>query len=142
MRFVGMHDLHARSAYQPTIHKQGDRWIAYIGHDGGREAVPNPVRGGGAGRDRSGFLEFARKPQPFLFRGGERFFQLAALSRKLRRFLRLADEGVRLAERRIDACHQISELTDLLFQRRDAFAHRRRRTLVLLNEIRALTWRS
>ena len=31
MRLVGSDDLQARSAYQPTIHHQGDRWIAYIG---------------------------------------------------------------------------------------------------------------
>ena len=38
MRLVGMNDLQARSAYQPTIHKQGDRYIAYIGHHGGTAA--------------------------------------------------------------------------------------------------------
>ena len=30
MRLVGMHDLQARSAYQPTIHRQGDRTIASL----------------------------------------------------------------------------------------------------------------
>ena len=34
IRLVGFNDLQARSAYQPTIHKQGDRYIAYIGHHG------------------------------------------------------------------------------------------------------------
>lgn len=43
MRLVGTNDLQARSAYQPTIHHQGDRWIAYIGHHGGTDDVPNPV---------------------------------------------------------------------------------------------------
>ena len=43
MRLVGYNDLQARSAYQPTIHQQGGRWIAYIGHHGGTDAVPNPV---------------------------------------------------------------------------------------------------
>ncbi len=43
MRLVGYNDLQARSAYQPTIHHQGDRWIAYIGHHGGTDAIPNPV---------------------------------------------------------------------------------------------------
>ena len=38
MALVGYDDLQARSAYQPTIHRQGNRWIAYIGHHGGREA--------------------------------------------------------------------------------------------------------
>jgi len=43
MRLVGMNDLQARSAYQPTIHHQGDRYIAYIGHHGGTPEVPKPV---------------------------------------------------------------------------------------------------
>ena len=43
MRLVGINDLQARSAYQPTIHKQGNRYIAYIGHHGGTPDVPKPV---------------------------------------------------------------------------------------------------
>src|SRR5229473_60441 len=43
MRLVGFNDLQARSAYQPIIHKQGDRYIAYVGHHGGTESVPKPV---------------------------------------------------------------------------------------------------
>ena len=43
MRLVGHNDLQARSAYQPIIHKQGDRYIAYVGHHGGTESVPKPV---------------------------------------------------------------------------------------------------
>ena len=43
MRLVGYNDLQARSAYQPTIHKQGDRYIAYIGHHGGTDDVPKPM---------------------------------------------------------------------------------------------------
>src|SRR5690242_5264196 len=43
MRLVGMNDLQARSAYQPTIHKQGDRYIAHIGHHGGTPDVPKPL---------------------------------------------------------------------------------------------------
>src|SRR4030088_1637645 len=43
MKLVGANDLQARSAYQPTIHHQGDRWIAYIGHHGGTDAIPDPV---------------------------------------------------------------------------------------------------
>jgi len=31
MELVGYHDLQGRSAYQPVIHRQGNRWIAYIG---------------------------------------------------------------------------------------------------------------
>jgi len=34
MQLVGFHDLQGRSAYQPVIHKQGERWIAYVGHHG------------------------------------------------------------------------------------------------------------
>jgi hypothetical protein len=44
MRLVGMNDLQARSAYQPTIHHQGDRWIAYIGHHGGTDPIPDPLK--------------------------------------------------------------------------------------------------
>ena len=29
MRLVGFSDLQGRSAYQPTIHHQGNRWIIY-----------------------------------------------------------------------------------------------------------------
>src|SRR6201995_2104192 len=43
MKLVGYNDLQARSAYQPTIHHQGDRWIAYIGHHGGTDEIPSPV---------------------------------------------------------------------------------------------------
>jgi hypothetical protein len=43
MRLVGYHDLSARTAYQPTIKKQGDRWIAYVGSHGGR--MVNPLTG-------------------------------------------------------------------------------------------------
>ncbi len=43
MRLVGYDSLQARSAYQPTIHKQGDRYIAYIGHHGGTNKIATPV---------------------------------------------------------------------------------------------------
>jgi hypothetical protein len=43
MGLVGYNDLQARSAYQPVVHHQGDRYIAYIGHHGGTSAVPKPV---------------------------------------------------------------------------------------------------
>ena len=43
MELVGYNDLQARSAYQPVIQKQGDRWIAYIGHHGGVQL--NPLTG-------------------------------------------------------------------------------------------------
>ncbi|OFW03445.1 MAG: hypothetical protein A3I61_16745 [Acidobacteria bacterium RIFCSPLOWO2_02_FULL_68_18] len=43
MRLVGHHDLQGRSAYQPEIKRQGDRWIAYVGHHGGN--ARNPLTG-------------------------------------------------------------------------------------------------
>jgi hypothetical protein len=43
MRLVGSNDLQGRSAYQPTIAHQGDRYIAYIGHHGGTPDVPKPM---------------------------------------------------------------------------------------------------
>src|SRR5256885_11440095 len=43
VRLVGFHDLAARTAYQPTIKRQGERWIAYVGHHGGR--MVNPLTG-------------------------------------------------------------------------------------------------
>ena len=43
MRLVGFNDLQGRSAYQTTIHHQGDRWIAYIGHHGGTDAIAKPI---------------------------------------------------------------------------------------------------
>ena len=43
MQLVGFNDLQGRSAYQPTIHQQGGRWIAYVGHHGG--SALNPLTG-------------------------------------------------------------------------------------------------
>ena len=43
MELVGYHDLQGRSAYQPLVHAQGGRWIAYIGLHGGD--LPNPLTG-------------------------------------------------------------------------------------------------
>jgi hypothetical protein len=43
MALLSHNDLQARTAYQPTIHRQGDRYIAYVGHHGGR--MPNPQTG-------------------------------------------------------------------------------------------------
>jgi hypothetical protein len=43
MMLLGFHDLQTRSAYQPTIHQQGGRWIAYIGHHGGTNEAPKPI---------------------------------------------------------------------------------------------------
>src|SRR5439155_2328043 len=43
MELVGHDDLQGRSAYQPTIHQQRGRFVAYVGHHGGR--APNPLTG-------------------------------------------------------------------------------------------------
>jgi hypothetical protein len=43
MELVGSDALQARSAYQPVVHKQGGRWILYVGHHGGRSM--NPLSG-------------------------------------------------------------------------------------------------
>src|SRR5258708_21343173 len=43
MTLLGTNDLQARAAYQPTIHQQFGRWVAYIGHHGGTDAVPKPM---------------------------------------------------------------------------------------------------
>ena len=43
MEVVGADALQSRSAYQPLVHKQGERWIAYIGHHGGK--TMNPLSG-------------------------------------------------------------------------------------------------
>jgi len=43
MELVGSSDLQGRSAYQPLVHRQGSRFIAYIGHHGGMAL--NPITG-------------------------------------------------------------------------------------------------
>src|ERR1051325_3017717 len=43
MTLVGSNDLQARSAYQPVSQKQGNRYIAYIGHHAG--TMPNTLNG-------------------------------------------------------------------------------------------------
>src|SRR5499426_2297692 len=40
MELVGHDDLQGRSAYQPTIHVQRGRFIAYVGHHGGKARNP------------------------------------------------------------------------------------------------------
>src|SRR5262245_40502693 len=44
MQLVGFNDLQNRSAYTPELHAQGGRWIAYIGHHGGKPKL-NPLTG-------------------------------------------------------------------------------------------------
>jgi len=43
MELAGYNDLQARSAYQPLIVGQKGRWIAYVGHHGGKAV--NPLNG-------------------------------------------------------------------------------------------------
>jgi len=43
MALVGFHDLQGRGAYQPVIHQQNGRWVAYIGHHHG--GAVNPMNG-------------------------------------------------------------------------------------------------
>src|SRR5215475_8704854 len=43
MALVAYHDLQARSAYQPVIHRQRNRYIAYVGLHGG--SAVNPLTG-------------------------------------------------------------------------------------------------
>ena len=43
MALVGYTDLQNRPAYQPTINRQGDRYIAYVGHHGA--SIRNPMNG-------------------------------------------------------------------------------------------------
>ena len=43
MRLVGQHDLQSRSAYQPIVHRYGDRRILFVGHHAGE--APNPATG-------------------------------------------------------------------------------------------------
>src|SRR3989441_11375632 len=42
MELVGHDELQSRSAYQPTIHQQRGRFIAYVGHHGGGARNPPP----------------------------------------------------------------------------------------------------
>ena len=51
MQLVGYDGLQGRSAYQPIVHRQGDRWIAYIGHHAGRHE--NPLTGEDEGNGTS-----------------------------------------------------------------------------------------
>src|SRR5262245_16610247 len=66
MRLVGYSDLQARSAYQPTIHQQFGRWIAYIGHHGGTNDIPRPVNALTGAQESSGtsLLDVTDPSQP------------------------------------------------------------------------------
>jgi len=43
MELLGMSDLQGRPAYQPVIHRQGNRWVAYVGLHAG--TALNPLTG-------------------------------------------------------------------------------------------------
>jgi len=43
MTLLGSHDLQARSAYQPIVHEQNGRFLAFIGHHGGTKQDPKPL---------------------------------------------------------------------------------------------------
>lgn len=45
MELVGYNDLQGRNSYMPTIQKQGDRWIAYVGHHADAPMRVNPMTG-------------------------------------------------------------------------------------------------
>jgi hypothetical protein len=45
MELVGYNDLQGRSGYQIAIQRQGDRWIAYIGAQAGKEPQLNSLTG-------------------------------------------------------------------------------------------------
>jgi hypothetical protein len=70
MELVGSDALQARSAYQPLVHQQGDRWIAYIGHHGGKSV--NPLSGAVEDNGTS-ILDVTdpRRPKPLFHIPGE-----------------------------------------------------------------------
>ena len=70
MELVGSDALQGRSAYQPTIARQGERWILYVGHHGGR--VLNPLTGAVEDNGTS-ILDVTdpRRPKPLFHVPGE-----------------------------------------------------------------------
>ena len=77
MRLVGHDGLQARSAYQPVIQKQGNRWIAYVGHHGGRAV--NPMTGKEEPHGTS-ILDVTDPKNPRRFRGPNRTMSSSASS--------------------------------------------------------------
>jgi hypothetical protein len=71
MELVGSDALQGRSAYQPTIQRQGDRWILYVGHHGGK--LVNPLNGGAAEDNGTSILDVTdpRNPRPLFHIPGE-----------------------------------------------------------------------
>ena len=70
MELLGSDALQARSAYQPTIARQGDRWILYVGHHGGKSV--NPLTGNAEDNGTS-ILDVTdpRRPKPLFHIPGE-----------------------------------------------------------------------
>jgi hypothetical protein len=66
MKLVGYNDLQARSAYQPIVHQQGGRSIAYIGHHGGEAA--NPLNGNRVEKNGTSIVDVTNPRDPrYLF---------------------------------------------------------------------------
>jgi hypothetical protein len=64
LELVGYHDLQGRSAYQPTLHRQGQRWIAYIGHHGGSGGMPYNALTGTAESNGTSIVEVTDPRHP------------------------------------------------------------------------------
>jgi hypothetical protein len=71
MELLGSDALQGRSAYQPTVARQGDRWILYVGHHGGRAV--NPLNGGAPEDNGTSILDVTdpRDPKPLFHIPGE-----------------------------------------------------------------------
>lgn len=89
MALVGSHRLEGRSAYQPVIARQGDRWILYVGHHAG-------------GDNGTSILDVTRPESPKLLahipsRGGAQMVRAC---------------GDHLLRTRGDAAHEVWNLAD------------------------------
>ena len=62
MKLVGFNDLQARSAYQPIIHEQGGRFIAYVGHHGGE--ARNPLNGNAVEKNGTSIVDVTNPRRP------------------------------------------------------------------------------
>src|SRR5437016_3424654 len=113
MRLVGMNDLQARSAYQPTIHRQGDRYIAYIGHHGGTPDVPKPMNKltGQAEFNGTSILDVTDPANP-------KYLTHPRARRKLRG--RRRADGARVRRRHPAECRQVEDLHAARVRRKGA----------------------
>src|SRR5436189_5684460 len=64
MALLGHHDLQGRSAYQPVMHEQNGRWIAYVGHHGWRAVNPLTGRGEDSGTSIVDVTDPRNPPHP------------------------------------------------------------------------------